>query len=642
MARVNLTTKRWDEQAGKLIETNDELAIGGKVPDSAGHWEETDDSVLEPAFDQPVSVESLNNRVCVTSYPGDDLGEQINNARADLDVDTENLGNDYLEDVYLYAEPGAYRIETPANLTTLLGSVVDLRGCRITLATDGQPAFDLAESWDYCFIASRLYGDPTAPPSSGLLVTNTDTQGAQENEDSQTGGPERKWHHIQAMWGHYDYAPIYLQGRERSHIVGNFANDASQGYAAAITSNNKVDIGGSYESETSPYQGDLPSGISAKNTWVNRSSFLSIQNSGDGIVYLEGEVDGTSFRDVEAFGKDERSIFVLDTAEETMRSLTYSNVDMRVDSDAYDDTAGACRGFRVQGSNPVYSVTLNGGNANLIDNGGSPLPFIESDVLLRDWVEEGSNNYILPNSDPLVAPTIKNCRFRRIGVGDVEVETSLQLHSNDYEDGVGPLTVKDGADLVCEAKEAARINGDGSTHSIQMASTGTGVHLENLKVSATGSGNDAINTASGTVGNKPVFSDIRVTGSDRDALRLADVREAVVIGCTVEGFDTSVSGNDLYLNNSRNIVTGCYFNGDVTIDGGQDNVIKSFIRGSLTDNGTRTIINGHGTNNGDPSSTGDWNGNAARAHKHGATVWDTSTSPATPYKATPAGSWVAI
>lgn len=61
---------------------------------------------------------------------------------------------------------------------------------------------------------------------------------------------------------------------------------------------------------------------------------------------------------------------------------------------------------------------------------------------------------------------------------------------------------------------------------------------------------------------------------------------------------------------------------------------------NITDEGTRTLINGFGTNSGDPNSTGQWNGFAGYAGDMGATIWDTSTSPWTKYEATPNGDWV--
>lgn len=49
-------------------------------------------------------------------------------------------------------------------------------------------------------------------------------------------------------------------------------------------------------------------------------------------------------------------------------------------------------------------------------------------------------------------------------------------------------------------------------------------------------------------------------------------------------------------------------------------------------NGTRVIVNGHAYNNGNPTSTGDWNGEAQKALERGAVViWGDSQDPPVPW-----------
>lgn len=82
----------------------------------------------------------------------------------------------------------------------------------------------------------------------------------------------------------------------------------------------------------------------------------------------------------------------------------------------------------------------------------------------------------------------------------------------------------------------------------------------------------------------------------------------------------------------------------ITVVGGEENVIRG-VRGvpyaNISDSGTRTLINGWGTNDGDPNTTGQWNGHADYAGLMGATVYDTTTSPWTEYRPTPNGDWSA-
>lgn len=182
---------------------------------------------------------------------------------------------------------------------------------------------------------------------------------------------------------------------------------------------------------------------------------------------------------------------------------------------------------------------------------------------------------------------------------------------------------------------------NGSTHTIAASETGYAVELRNFQVEATGTGNDAINLSGN--GAKYMIENVRVRGSDGNGIYL-NVREGILADCIVDGFGDGVTDNDLVVDDVRNVVNGCYFNGDVQITSNATDCVLTgvFIRGSLTDNGTRTVVNGRSTNNGDPSSTGQWNGNATLAHELGVTVWDTSTDPDTPYKAGPDGNWTSI
>lgn len=79
--------------------------------------------------------------------------------------------------------------------------------------------------------------------------------------------------------------------------------------------------------------------------------------------------------------------------------------------------------------------------------------------------------------------------------------------------------------------------------------------------------------------------------------------------------------------------------------GATENVIDG-LRGvsvdSITDLGTRTLVNGWGTNDGAPQATGEWHGHAEYAGQMGATIWDTSTPSSTPFEVSPAGDWVEI
>lgn len=77
---------------------------------------------------------------------------------------------------------------------------------------------------------------------------------------------------------------------------------------------------------------------------------------------------------------------------------------------------------------------------------------------------------------------------------------------------------------------------------------------------------------------------------------------------------------------------------DLTIgSGASDTVVRDnrLSGGTVTDNGTRTIRNGVGKNNGDPSSAGDWSGHGYE----GAVVYDTSGARPWPAYRYVGGQW---
>lgn len=81
----------------------------------------------------------------------------------------------------------------------------------------------------------------------------------------------------------------------------------------------------------------------------------------------------------------------------------------------------------------------------------------------------------------------------------------------------------------------------------------------------------------------------------------------------------------------------------LVVDGATETVldnVRGLSREKVSDGGTRTLINGTGTNDGDPRSAGEWNDHGDYAHVMGATVWDVSTSPWTPYRADGEGTWL--
>lgn len=112
--------------------------------------------------------------------------------------------------------------------------------------------------------------------------------------------------------------------------------------------------------------------------------------------------------------------------------------------------------------------------------------------------------------------------------------------------------------------------------------------------------------------------------------------------CIVSGTEfKNHIGDDIAIDASNCLLSGIIAHGDISLSSNASEcVISGQIGGTVTDNGTRTLVNGRGTNNGNPQTTGDWNGHADYAYQQGATVWDTTTSPWSAWQADGAGNWV--
>lgn len=119
----------------------------------------------------------------------------------------------------------------------------------------------------------------------------------------------------------------------------------------------------------------------------------------------------------------------------------------------------------------------------------------------------------------------------------------------------------------------------------------------------------------------------------------------------ISGTVTQSYGNGVILGGTRNAFFGQSYNNGTNSSHGFDIKFTStavecvaygyFAQSSQPENwGKRCVLNGHSVNNGDPNSTGDWNSHPQKAFSLGVTVWDKSTTPATPYKCGPGGKWV--
>lgn len=154
---------------------------------------------------------------------------------------------------------------------------------------------------------------------------------------------------------------------------------------------------------------------------------------------------------------------------------------------------------------------------------------------------------------------------------------------------------------------------------------GTGVTLDGLNISNFGKSGTAAIDLSGT--------DCRLTGVS-----------------VAQPSDNYTSNTIATISGSRNVLSDVACHGtqawQITIASGAVETVLDNVSGvslsSLRDQGVRTLLNREGTNGGDPRVSGEWSGHGKYASAMGATVWDTRTTPWTPYRADGAGNWLQI
>lgn len=152
------------------------------------------------------------------------------------------------------------------------------------------------------------------------------------------------------------------------------------------------------------------------------------------------------------------------------------------------------------------------------------------------------------------------------------------------------------------------------------------------------------------LGNELTVTDLSISDfgkSDTPAIELSG-SDCRFSGIRVSQPGTDYSSTELAsITGKRNLISdvNCSGSGEWTVTVGKNAVetvldnVRGVTLGSLNDNGARTLLNRQGTNAGDPSSGGEWSGHAAYAAGMGATVWNTKTSPWTPYR-TAGGTWI--
>jgi hypothetical protein len=129
-------------------------------------------------------------------------------------------------------------------------------------------------------------------------------------------------------------------------------------------------------------------------------------------------------------------------------------------------------------------------------------------------------------------------------------------------------------------------------------------------------------------------ADIQLGRKDHARIRVAGAREAPVVDMAgiqgsgyfnIDGLAT-FTGDLLRISGSNNMAVAFLDDGDATVSGNENVLFANVNDGTINDTGTRNVINGRGTNDGDPNTTGDWSGHADFCLLTGAVIEDTTNS----------------
>lgn len=517
------------------------------------------------------------------NYSGGDLGEQLDNCLAD--VGRKNLHIDIT---------GSHTLSTTPDLGNLENVYFDGQGAAITVKTAGQAGLDFYDYRDLEISISELRGDATDTPTSGILCSNPSGGGTVTEEEFNESKGERLWVHCTQTVGHFDYAPVFVHGRERNRITGDWQNNGPQGYAAVVSETGKVDIGGVLESESSPNGGALGT-QSASKTWCPDVSFFSRENVGDGCLYLTTPKNHT-VRSAE-FRSVGEPIVRVDISDAGGNLLKLDDFKARVNTDVSADAAAP------------FMVVQDGGAGNQLSQVVLNMPDIQltngtaSDQALIDVVDSASiEDLVVERPAPISGSTgiqHNGGQFSHLQVDwegpplgadgfsvrgawelrNVTYAGNLGFAANAVLDGCGNVLLKNsGANVIASNNNGYEIRNVEIRHPSGSGSAlrpgGTGVRVVNVVIPE--ANNDAIIPD----GPDQEYLNVRVSGATGNAVNWAST-DGVWSGGYVAG-DVKFSGGA-----NRNIMSGTIITGSVTFASNTDNndLTGCKIQGSVTNNG---------------------------------------------------------
>ena len=299
--------------------------------DVSGSKTLTDNDHLYPAHFNEIR-DAMDHSVYVDNYSGDDLGEKINNARAD--------NGDTWDNTTIILPSGAQTITTSANFTCSSGFTVLGQGTQITVQGSGLVGLDFTGARLCTVHLNRLIGVESAlAPAVGILQTAS---------PSYNGDQFRL--QMNTCYGRYTVAPLYKTGGEDFTLFNtSIENYYAGGHAIVLSRDNEDSITSLYATITNR---------SLKSFYVMNGHLGSMTGKGDSIVRMQGdEMHSGGFYNVDYRSTGEPIIEVDLTGNKTWSGYVFKGARIRNRS-AADSSVDFIKVVSTSGGGMINGISI--------------------------------------------------------------------------------------------------------------------------------------------------------------------------------------------------------------------------------------------------------------------------------------------
>lgn len=533
--------------------------------------------------------------VDIAQYPGADFGAKFNAAVA---ANGKNRVR--------YFATGAHTLATPVDLTDSHALIVDLRGAWIHVNAANIIAFDCTDVEDMRFYYGEISGDAVNVPYAAILQGDS-IGGGQDTAFFGESWSERNEFNGGTISGYWKYACWLNHGREISKWQGYNTNFYSTGYAMAMFRDaSRLLIAGELVTVVSPYKGSLAAGGSPTKTWLGKTTLFSRGAKCDGLLFIQGSCNQSTFSDVEFRSTGEPAVVLYDDCGS---NYEFRNVSARAGFDMnYPTISGFDFFYPANPTANIRDVRITGYFSLRHDTGGTPGYFIKQDVaggavtrITGEIVLATGMAYgIQHNSRGVAGQRVEGMPF--VGNSYVQMGDNLLVSANDRVQLAGTSVVLRGASGATITKASGT--------ALEYIGAATKCLAEGFKITTTTSGAGILaegdNNTTRMVEVTSAAGDGIIIRGDRNRFDLCDV--LACSGTAIRFDPNSASNNGGYntiiggryvgnvvfeagtgggANAQFNRIIGAVIEGNVTFEAGTDNnkLVGCLVTGSVTNNG---------------------------------------------------------